>query len=418
MKISNNKKVNKILIYFFIITIIYLSGNIFFMSIHYSKSVTIVAIFSILMLFIFRLEIKEYNLKSILFTLLLIICMLITLLINIEPNISPYIAITLQIFIAYSLSKIITFSEFKKIYVKVITYLAIISLICFLVSKVYPSIVYMFPKTDAIASVDYYNAFVYVFHAAIGYGELVLSSRNSGIFWEPGAYQAFLNIGIYFLIDLHKSGYKFKFEKYIILILIITVLTTYSTNGYMITALVVLSNIKIMCDIFIKSKKDIVITLGICLIVAIVIVKFEPNNIDIGFNIYDKISSEFSNGGEGALERISLDKLKYIFYDNKINFFGMSFSQFSKLKENCWNSIIHTMITLGIPFTTLILIGYYNSANKLIYKPILFLIVLIMCFSTETLFWRPMFIYFIFAGINSRKQSICNENIYEIKFSM
>ncbi len=54
--------------------------------------------------------------------------------------------------------------------------------------------------------------------------------RNWGPFWEPGAYQAFLNLALIFTIFLRSKHYRWWWLH--ALILIVTVITTLSTTGY------------------------------------------------------------------------------------------------------------------------------------------------------------------------------------------
>ena len=67
------------------------------------------------------------------------------------------------------------------------------------------------------------------------YGEnLFYSGRNSGIFWEPGAYQVILNIALFSHLSNNKT------LDIISLVLIFTILTTFSTSGYLILSMTLL----------------------------------------------------------------------------------------------------------------------------------------------------------------------------------
>lgn len=402
MNFDSLSNFKRILIYALTILIIYLSGNIFFMSFYYSQSVIFIALFASLTLLVCgSLKYKNHG-KVILLFLFLTLCMLITILLNAESNVMPYIAIALQIYIAIIFSNIVDFLTFEKLYVKIIFFFAVVSLFCFALSQIYPDISYLFPKTEAIASLNYYNAIIFVFTSDVNYHELVIFNRNSGIFWEPGCYQAFLNIGIYFLFDLKNKHSQIKHMKIILIILIFTVLSTYSTNGYIILLILLIGFHKTIASYFLKDKKKLANSI-ILFIVAFALLTY-VQYITFPFNIIiNKIKNEFANGGINALGRISLDKIHYLFYNKGFNFFGMSFSAFFALKESCWNSVIQTLICLGIPFTGFLLLFYYSSSKRIISKSILFFILLLMCFSTETLFWRPFFLYLIFTGLYSRE---------------
>lgn len=60
--------------------------------------------------------------------------------------------------------------------------------------------------------------------------ELVL--RNSGMFWEPGAFQGFINMCI--LVNLKNINMLWKVHRFKVQIIIFTLLTTQSTTGYLV----------------------------------------------------------------------------------------------------------------------------------------------------------------------------------------
>jgi len=76
--------------------------------------------------------------------------------------------------------------------------------------------------------VDSLNIFIYTVEATENF-------RNSGMFWEPGGFASFINISL----ALHLIRNNFVFDKYASL-LICTLLTTFSTTGYVVLFLVIL----------------------------------------------------------------------------------------------------------------------------------------------------------------------------------
>lgn len=64
-----------------------------------------------------------------------------------------------------------------------------------------------------------------------------LQTRNTGLFWEPGAYQGYLNLALLFLLVGTSNTEKNKVWKIRVAILTITVLSTQSTMGYFILVL-------------------------------------------------------------------------------------------------------------------------------------------------------------------------------------
>ncbi len=381
-----------ILNYFFIIFMIYQSGNIFFLGDLYNVAVPILFISSLIVIlsFIYAGKIKlvfdKSRIKQISFILLFTLSMLLTILINMDYHFNPYIAIFLQIMVAFFLTYVISFNSFVDKYTKVMFTLALVSLVFFLIQQIYPAIVYNFKFIEGPNTADYYNAYIHVFLSAKDYSDLYLLSRNSGIFWEPGAYQAFLNLALF--LYLIKAS---KVNIYVLLTFIITIITTFSTNGYIILILILLSFSR---KIFISNKITGFLLLITITLSSLYILNNSASLIDSFFFAFNKLFME------GRIyERISLGDLNYLFVDNRINLFGISFSTFESFGVPLWNSIIHTTIVLGLPFTFMLIYGYFNFTRKVTSKWVVFFLILLMFFSTETLFWRPLFLYLIFIGM-------------------
>ena len=72
------------------------------------------------------------------------------------------------------------------------------------------------------------DVFKYSFYHCWGYG--IGTTRNAGMFWEPGAFQCYINLALVILFfDKNKEEYNGK--KFKLIIFIITLLTTQSTTG-------------------------------------------------------------------------------------------------------------------------------------------------------------------------------------------
>lgn len=65
--------------------------------------------------------------------------------------------------------------------------------------------------------------------------------RNSGIYTEPGMFQIFINLAV---LLLFKSNFNKKTNRFLHLLFFITMITTFSTSGYLIYSLILLSQYK------------------------------------------------------------------------------------------------------------------------------------------------------------------------------
>ena len=99
-----------------------------------------------------------------------------------------------------------------------IFFLCVSSLIFWVIQLSIPTILSPFVCLGIFGH-PFYNLFVYA-------GDM-FSFRNGGMFWEPGAFQIFINLAL--LIELLKNLPRGR----VILVYVITIITTFSTTGFL-----------------------------------------------------------------------------------------------------------------------------------------------------------------------------------------
>ena len=394
--ITDKEKRRDIIEYAIIIALYYMTGGAFSYT-DYSLKVILMFVCMVVFTVINKNVNNRLSIKNAMFFLMLeSMFSLITLIVSQDENVTTYIAIPMQVAIGMLVAYNIGFERFVEKYIRIIVFFAAVSLIGFLIGMIYPSIIYLFPVTEGEASVDYYNAGIYVFMKLKGYAEsaTVITSRNAGICWEPGCYQVFLNIGIIFLLaKQRKEKDKNFYLKFMVLVM--TLLTTFSTTGYLILIISIITNLKIVSEEFNRHKKTSFTAITLLIIFIVV-----GSKLGIEFDyIFEKTSGELDDGGEGVIDRISLDKIKYLFADGNFYFFGMGYSKWLTYNQSMWNSIIHTMLCMGIPFASVLLYMYYEFGKIFKKNSVIIFVVLIMSFCTETLFWRTFFTTLAFYGV-------------------
>ena len=113
----------------------------------------------------------------------------------------------------------LTRDEFEKTYTNTMVAVCAVCLILFALTQITDvSALY----TDSIDGNHYIGLFKV----------LQYNDRNSGIFWEPGAYQFFLNLALILLLKRNNFQFKAIFSVPSLL-LIVSLVTTYSTSGYL-----------------------------------------------------------------------------------------------------------------------------------------------------------------------------------------
>ena len=386
-RIADPTKVKNTIEYALIIALYYVTGGAFSYT-HYSIQITVFFVLSLAICYFtksyhYALRVRAFMVWAIMSLFVMIVPLMF------HDSIPTYIAIVMQLGIGLFCAAIIPLENFKQKYINVIVFFAAVSLVGYAIGLIAPTFALRFPLTIGDASVDYYNAGIYVFMKAKGYNYLVLMDRNAGICWEPGCYQTFLNIALLFLLNAQaKEPQKYFYLKFAVLV--VTVATTVSTTGFVILALLLILYLPVWSKRL--AKKWWLIPVAIALLIVVY------NVTPIRELLRTKLGREFGESNS-FLDRISLNRIRYFISDNGIPyFFGMSFAKWLTYGKTLWNSVIHSFLCLGIPFTLIQLTGYWKGGNKLVSKKGVLFLVMLMCASTETLFWRVFFNTIAFYG--------------------
>lgn len=148
-----------------------------------------------------------------------------------ETEVNPkYFYTCFMYLLAFLVSCCLSTQDFKKVFVDIISLLAVFSLIAFAISYVFPRAVYRLPRIINESNYGYGN----MLFAVIPYKRAYVTMRSYGIFREPGVYQCFLNMNLMFLLEEEKPLKSWRFY-----ITLLALLFTFSTAGY-ITCVVVL----------------------------------------------------------------------------------------------------------------------------------------------------------------------------------
>lgn len=381
--------------YWLIIFLIFSSGSIFGISLYYIESVILLFVLSGVVFVKEKLQNPTVNRNRIVSVFILVVSILLIITLNAPEEISSYFAIVLQVSIAFFITESCRISEMSIKFVNVIKWLAAISLVGFLLYLIFPNIALLLPKTEGYSSLEYYNAIVYIFPARAGFGYFVPFYRNIGIFWEPGAYQAFLNIAIIFALN-RKDFLENRKNVIWLLIMMICIITTFSTTGYIVLAItLIIYNKRIRLLIHISRNMKWIATA--VLVFAMLLVFTETSAFDF---LIVKWGREFFVT-QNFIDRLYLEDIS-ILAEKPLNFFGITFENFYSMGGGSANSIVHTLVSLGVPFTATILYSTFKFCFKLKYPLICFVIITIIL-STESFFWRPFFLCLSFYGLDNYK---------------
>jgi len=175
--------------------------------------------------------------SSVFFNLIIILLLYFTLLFLKFKEFTPlFYARILAIFVLGYAVVFFTKEKFILIYGKIVSFLALVSLPFFILGIYSHPLLYriganlseaLFLDSQLSTQIDYRHFLIFTVRP------IEEKFRNSGFMWEPGGFSVVCCIALYF--NLFKSG--FKINRWSI-ILIISILTTQSTTGYLLLLVV------------------------------------------------------------------------------------------------------------------------------------------------------------------------------------
>ena len=168
-------------------------------------------------------------------------------------------------------------SEWQKGYSDVMIFVSAFSLIVYFSSIFFPGLIERLPVTQNSLGTLSHEAFFSI---------TPINNRNYGPFWEPGAFQMYINIAL--IIEF----YTFKFQnKKSIIVLLLALITTFSTTGYLAAGFIFLCIL--LESSFDKKNKKRVVTI----VVLLLVVFFAVSSVfsDIQLDVFDKVFGKVDN---------------------------------------------------------------------------------------------------------------------------
>lgn len=246
------------------------------------------------------------NLKQ-LFSVTLIICVLflvsfiVLTIVNLPNNdISTILHYFVLVIIGLCFCKVIPFKTFAKYFSNALVILSVISLVLFASFLVSGSsfVTDVFYNSIGTTYYSFFGVFFTLNHALY---------RNSGPFWEPGLFSTFLVLGLLFEIL-----FKEKLNKVKIIILALTIVTTFSTAGILLALLMIPLAFAVK-----KKKKPFWISLSITIALFGIVVFLSLLPIEIPFISDVLLKFNITNGS-------FMTRIQSIIYD--FQFFSQSYS--------------------------------------------------------------------------------------------
>jgi hypothetical protein len=398
------------LIPFLVLFVVLGSGAVVFLS--NSHLTLAILVFIVFLQIVANQKTIRFNIKYFSFLIILWFAILISMGLNDDlGKLASYLNLAVRIFIPFIIPLILSFEEFVRFYSKIINFLAISSLIIFTVLIVLgPSVYSFFPKTVNLTGQEYVNMFIFVIFDNGAENSTI--TRNASLFWEPGAFQGFLTLGLILEIFYYKLR-----RKKIIALLIITSLTTVSTTGYII--LLILFAMVIVGEASMKINKYFFL-FGVPLILACIVWG--------GPLIITSILEKFSEGHQSSFIRIVSTITDLTLFSNSI-YYGLGLSGYlDKISDTALqlfslelggstNSLTYHLAIYGLLFVIPLLLIYLTLCKFLckdIKRATVVFVVLILTFSTENFLTSLLWLTLGFYGIHSFSKRKPESKFYKV----
>lgn len=360
----------------------------------------LVIVFStVILVCLFFLKRKRVS-KTSLYLYLTIVSVVLSIIVNGMSG-GALLKISLLLF-GYITMRLISYGDFVGYYTKIMKFLAIVSIIGVMFGGIIIEL-NILPIISNNNNLTFSSAF---FTNIPTWG--VIRHRNFGPFWEPGVYQAYLFIALYFSLFVIKEK-----KKYTILLFIIAIITTFSTTGYLCMLLLLIAYLLKNNDLFISKNKALIVLVFFSLIIFLVV---EQEASDI---LFGKILEGSANESFGSRFESIWTNLK-IFINNPI--FGVGpdnvLAHFNSvvLSHGDANLIVNTNtifshfssfgIVLGVYYLSL-LYKFATNNNIPRLSAVLILLALTIILSSEYFMYSLLFNTLFFYGTVSQ-----NTNTY------
>jgi hypothetical protein len=301
------------------------------------------------------------------------------------------------------ISALLLIADTALVYCAAMTILASLGIVCYLLDIIIPSL-FQLPIVQALAvplvvrggevTAVFYGFYTHVYP----YGNVGL--RNSGCFWEPGAFAGYLCLGLIFLALARDRMPRAKFRRTAVL-LTIALLTTQSTTGY-ITLLVAVVVLLIGRENQKEGMGKLAILVGSAVVVmAVAYIAFSEVDF-LGKKISQQYSAAVGHQRKSQINRFgtALHDWKYIQL-RPLTGWGPD--------PNAWNSLDWTrgltdaggngfsgfVMMYGVIGMTGYLIGVYRGFRRCGGGPLVALcalVVIVLCLQGESFLNYPMFL--------------------------
>lgn len=220
--------------------------------------------------------------------------------------------------------------------------------------------------------------------------------RNCGPFWEPGAFQGYINLAILFMLS--NLEYTLQNNRKYYFVFIVTILTTLSTTGYLVLGLMV---------VYVLFKMKASLFVRILSVAAVSVLFVYVSRAEF---MGEKLSSQIEDAQEVSVldESINHGRFSSIVmnwhYIQKHPLFGNGLLLETRYSdhylfmnvEGFGNGFTDFISNMGILFAIIYFVTVYRIPPPIKYYPLLTLFVIILLLQGECYMGYPLFFSLIF----------------------
>lgn len=301
-------------------------------------------------------------------------------------ELSSVFSTTIKLFVAYAVLAFLR-ERFVDVFLRVILFLALVSLLGYVVDKysLFDSVVRALPP---VAGGLAYEGFLYSFRYDVQIG------RNSSIFYEPGAFQLYLNAAL-FIILFAKCHWPIKQRFKYVAVFLAAIITTFSTAAFLMTGLIIVAAL-FKRRLFTARQKGAIL-LSVLVVVLVFGAQFHEAVI-VKLDDYMRVESLTDKSNQRSQDvLVDLEIVKH-------NVLGVGYLEYYKMfsvlaqvpEEHAGssNGITRLCAVYGLPFSLLLLASYARFFVKFFGISSVALVGIILLLM---LFWSQS--YFLFAPI-------------------
>ena len=157
--------------------------------------------------------------------------------------------------------------------------ICLISIPCFIIANISESLALSLCQNGY----DWQTRFGYSFFYTWGWNGTIFT-RNSGPFWEAGAFQGFILLALLMLLyDVDKGMIKGQRRKWFFLLFVITIMTTGSTTGYILLVAVLFTQWKQVKALFSELPSRMKYISVVLIVFTVVVFIVQSGNISEKF---------------------------------------------------------------------------------------------------------------------------------------